>query len=229
MSSDIGGVWRTVGGRKIFIKDGEDLETAMKKSGKFKNLKKKDEDEEKSSPRDAVAYFLKKGEFEKADKYISDYGLEDEREEFMNGLNYEAQKDYKDYLNSDSAFKQKYSESFKNWKEANPQLPDEEIVKILKAQQYNGELHGNSKTNLGVRQHKQDVLDSISNGRYNNLDEIRQDVRGQDVKIEKLSNQTLVISYIDDAENKVQAVYGIEKNPANRVIKIGKRKSIKKI
>ena len=65
MSSDIGGVWRTVGGRKIFIKDGEDLETAMKKSGKFKNLKKKDEDEEKSSPRDAVAYFLKKGEFEK--------------------------------------------------------------------------------------------------------------------------------------------------------------------
>jgi hypothetical protein len=33
--ADIGGVWRTVGGRRIFIKDGEDLETAMKKSGKF--------------------------------------------------------------------------------------------------------------------------------------------------------------------------------------------------
>ena len=33
--SDIGGVWRTVGGRRIFIEDGEDLETAMKKSGKF--------------------------------------------------------------------------------------------------------------------------------------------------------------------------------------------------
>lgn len=32
---DIGGVWRTVGGRRIFIKDGEDLATAMKKSGKF--------------------------------------------------------------------------------------------------------------------------------------------------------------------------------------------------
>ena len=29
------GVWRTIGGRRIFIKDGEDLETAMKKSGKF--------------------------------------------------------------------------------------------------------------------------------------------------------------------------------------------------
>lgn len=33
--SDEGGVWRTVGGRRIFIKDGEDLETAMKNSGKF--------------------------------------------------------------------------------------------------------------------------------------------------------------------------------------------------
>lgn len=35
--NDLGGVWRTVGGRRIFIKDGEDLETAMKKSGKFGN------------------------------------------------------------------------------------------------------------------------------------------------------------------------------------------------
>ena len=33
--ADAGGVWRTVGGRRIFIKDGEDLETAMKNSGKF--------------------------------------------------------------------------------------------------------------------------------------------------------------------------------------------------
>ena len=39
MATDIGGVWRTVGGRRIFIKDGEDLETAMKKSGKFKEKK----------------------------------------------------------------------------------------------------------------------------------------------------------------------------------------------
>lgn len=35
MATDIGGVWRTVGGRRIFIKDGEDLENAMKNSGKF--------------------------------------------------------------------------------------------------------------------------------------------------------------------------------------------------
>lgn len=35
------GVWRTVGGRRIFIADGEDLQTAMKNSGKFNNNKSK--------------------------------------------------------------------------------------------------------------------------------------------------------------------------------------------
>ena len=34
------GVWRTVGGRRIFIADGDDLATAMKKSGKFDEPKK---------------------------------------------------------------------------------------------------------------------------------------------------------------------------------------------
>lgn len=32
------GVWRTVRGRRLFIAEGDDLATAMKKSGKFKNL-----------------------------------------------------------------------------------------------------------------------------------------------------------------------------------------------
>jgi hypothetical protein len=40
------GVWRTVGGRRIFIKEGEDLSTAMKKSGKFKDGKKEDKKNE---------------------------------------------------------------------------------------------------------------------------------------------------------------------------------------
>lgn len=34
------GVWRTIGGRRVFIEDGDDLKTAMEKSGKFKDLKK---------------------------------------------------------------------------------------------------------------------------------------------------------------------------------------------
>lgn len=40
------GVWRTVGGRRIFIKDGEDLSSAMKSSGKFKNKKEKEQNQQ---------------------------------------------------------------------------------------------------------------------------------------------------------------------------------------
>lgn len=37
------GVWRTVGGRRIFIKEGQDLASAMKESGKFPNKQGKEE------------------------------------------------------------------------------------------------------------------------------------------------------------------------------------------
>lgn len=43
------GVWRTVGGRRIFIRDGEDLETAMKKSGKFSKKEKDNKEEVKNN------------------------------------------------------------------------------------------------------------------------------------------------------------------------------------
>ena len=35
MEDEKDGVWRTVKGRRIFIRNGEDLETAMRNSGKF--------------------------------------------------------------------------------------------------------------------------------------------------------------------------------------------------
>lgn len=37
---DEDGVWRTIGGRRIFIKNGQDLASAMKESGKFKSASK---------------------------------------------------------------------------------------------------------------------------------------------------------------------------------------------
>ena len=59
MSNDIGGVWRTVGGRRIFIKDGQDLAQAMKESGKFINsaikgdsYKRKESSDSKENTRD---------------------------------------------------------------------------------------------------------------------------------------------------------------------------------
>lgn len=41
------GVWRTVSGRRIFIKEGQSLSSAMKESGKFKNLKSKNTERDK--------------------------------------------------------------------------------------------------------------------------------------------------------------------------------------
>ena len=52
---DIGGVWRTIGGRRVFIKDGQDLASAMIESGKFKNLRstyRKDKEEKSISAKD---------------------------------------------------------------------------------------------------------------------------------------------------------------------------------
>lgn len=49
MADDIGGVWRTIGGRRVFIKTGQSLSSAMKASGKFKRLKRDyDPDEEEA-------------------------------------------------------------------------------------------------------------------------------------------------------------------------------------
>lgn len=52
---DIGGVWRTVGGRRIFIKDGQDLPTAMKESGKFKNKENRNQKKDTSSLKEEIS------------------------------------------------------------------------------------------------------------------------------------------------------------------------------
>lgn len=41
MNNEVEGVWRTVRGRRIFIAKGEDLASAMEKSGKFKEFGKR--------------------------------------------------------------------------------------------------------------------------------------------------------------------------------------------
>lgn len=162
------GVWRTIGGRRVFIRTGKNLPQAMKESGKFKSakrVKKSDEELKKeigndieklqkyaseegilpselqdrlgikdsdlglkdkytekfeqemqgmerylkaeeakkntlqktsnSNPRNAVKYYLEKGEFNKANEYIKEYGLEDERDSFLENLNYKIRSDYK--------------------------------------------------------------------------------------------------------------------------------------
>lgn len=84
MASDIGGVWRTIGGRRVFIKDGQDLASAMKESGKFK-LSKKQKDASKRLNEKA-----ENGVREDIKSFLS--GKEDydgSREDFINDLSNE--------------------------------------------------------------------------------------------------------------------------------------------
>lgn len=67
MSNDIGGVWRTVGGRRIFIKDEQELATAMKESGKFPNKQIKDKTD----------YNNLNEELDETDKKVLDYYVMD--------------------------------------------------------------------------------------------------------------------------------------------------------
>ena len=41
------GVWRTISGRKVFIRDGESLSSAMSRSGKFKNMSRVEKNKDK--------------------------------------------------------------------------------------------------------------------------------------------------------------------------------------
>lgn len=78
---DDNGVWRTVGGRRIFIRDGEDLATAMKKSGKFNS---------KSNKKSGFYNKLSKEEQKKYDDYLKKgYSKED----IENTLMYKNQED----------------------------------------------------------------------------------------------------------------------------------------
>ena len=57
MTDDLGGVWRTVGGRRIFIKEGEDLTTAMKNSGKFGKKEEQKTPKTLNNKQNLVDYF----------------------------------------------------------------------------------------------------------------------------------------------------------------------------
>lgn len=79
MNDDIGGVWRTIGGRRVFIKNGQDLSTAMKESGKFNNFKNLSSSEIKERNSDLKEldelgfYQIEKNIQEKLNQNISDY------------------------------------------------------------------------------------------------------------------------------------------------------------
>ena len=100
MAKDIGGVWRTVGGRRIFIKDGQDLASAMKESGKFNSSSNS-----KAKKGDSVLEEFKKSDgntksFEQALNKISEM-------EYNNEINPDEYKEYISKIQKEYADKKK--------------------------------------------------------------------------------------------------------------------------
>lgn len=100
MANDIGGVWRTIGGRRIFIKEGQDLASAMKESGKFNSSSKS-----KAKKGDSVLEEFKKSDgntksFEQALNKISEM-------EYNNEINPDEYKEYISKIQKEYADKKK--------------------------------------------------------------------------------------------------------------------------
>lgn len=232
---DIGGVWRTIGGRRVFIKDGQSMSEAMKESGKFKNkalgkglndLKqeepngegvkelfgeddnKKQIDKETSemnnkdlketydtlesndnsyeankireeydkrygkqqddytpsdekvgfNPREAVDHYLKKGDFEKADSLIDEYGLEDEREEFIEGQRPLVRSDYYKHRKQAELTEKARDQivnGYDDYDEAVRNFAEENNIRVIDAEDY-FELAGNK---LGIKQERVSGID----------------------------------------------------------------------
>ena len=105
------GVWRTVGGRRIFIRDGENLSSAMKRSGKFKIANKKDDkkntnkmtDEERKKKieelekkKDETIGFLQKGAIQEEINMLKD-NFQGTKEEYREYLAKEQERRLKEY------------------------------------------------------------------------------------------------------------------------------------
>lgn len=94
-----GGVWRTISGRKVFIKDGESVSEAMKRSGKFKGSTAIESTPGYMSPED-IRQFNK----EKQEKVeIEKKALKEKKEE-------EKKKKVKEYLEKRKKEKNQYEE-----------------------------------------------------------------------------------------------------------------------
>lgn len=137
---DIGGVWRTIGGRRIFIKDNQDLATAMKESGKFKKAETKYKEvdkelenklQEESNKVYALAreqgtigglntyteeyyadvnYYLREGKFADNDKEYCDFVKRTITDLDRTIKNYNLQEDIVTYKGTSSLYYDKYKE-----------------------------------------------------------------------------------------------------------------------
>lgn len=111
------GVWRTIGGRRVFIKEGQDLASAMKESGKFKSASKG----------------TAKKEMTKEEKVFEDFKNSDgSKENFEKALNKISEMEYNNEINPDE-YKDYISKIQKEYVEKNRKAGEENKSEKLTA------------------------------------------------------------------------------------------------
>ena len=87
MAKQEDGVWRTIRGRRVFIRKGEDLESAMKRSGKFSEEDKKEDNESDNSNNYQKG---KQKNIEEANEILKDVSnkIKDNDKTYISGVKY---------------------------------------------------------------------------------------------------------------------------------------------
>ena len=105
MADDIGGVWRTVGGRRIFIKDGQDLASAMKESGKFNNKSQEQNDyKEYYEGQKAKGSFSEDNPDVDYENNVKDYYSKEAIKKYTAGEGIQSYENINNYLNGNKTF-----------------------------------------------------------------------------------------------------------------------------
>lgn len=195
------GVWRTIGGRRVFIRTGQSLSSAMKESGKFKNMRKdvadnvefKDMEEDTIKRQGVTAKEYQRAGDNLAQKK-SEYNVVKEREKEINaearyhsekGVNIqeyedelrEAQKKYDDLMKKDGHLERKYKMPTKNEEYEKKEFDREAQKKyddlIEKNRQRDKE---NWEKGISYSDYSLDkAIEKKTNGKYKSYDEIEED------------------------------------------------------
>lgn len=139
------GVWRTIGGRRIFIRTGESLSSAMKKSGKFKLSNKK------------------KGEVRKENKSFGDLAKETNKEE-----HYAGEELYDDNPNRFGDKLKNYNEKMANEQKESAKRVEERYKKELNLSQRQKD--AGNKLNEKAKSMAKDDINTYLKGNKDNWD-----------------------------------------------------------
>ena len=161
---DVNGVWRTIGGRRVFIKDGQSLAEAMVQSGKFKNLRstyKKEKEKELDHTKketDKEPYAKTKEEKEISAKDLADELQNADIGDWNNMNQQERDEVCKDIL---AKAEEKYGDKLKDdkfRKEVTDKLTDENFHTMTKVID---EKYGSSKNSEKLSKSDSDLLEKL--------------------------------------------------------------------